>query len=87
MRWFTHLKLLGKLAIPAALMALVSAGIIVLARDKLDQMELTTRQVVDVRAARVITALQTALAIDEAVISEKNIIQAKRVGLVIEEEA
>ena len=74
MRWFTHLKLLGKLAIPAALMALVSAGIIVLARDKLDQLERTTQQVVDVRAARVVTALQTALAIDEAVISEKNII-------------
>ena len=74
MRWFTNLRLLGKLAIPAALVALVAAGIVVLARDTLDQLERTTQDVVDVRAARVITALQTALAIDESVISEKNII-------------
>ena len=74
MRWFTNLRLLGKLAIPAAIVALVSAGIVVLARDKLDQLQRTTHEVVDVRAARVITALQTALAIDESVISEKNII-------------
>ncbi|HEV2544330.1 MAG TPA: methyl-accepting chemotaxis protein [Methylobacterium sp.] len=74
MRWFTNLKLLGKLAIPAALVALVATGIVVLARDTLERLEHTTQEVVDVRAARVITALQTALAIDEAVISEKNII-------------
>ncbi len=74
MRWFTNLRLLGKLAIPAALVALVAAGVVVLARDTLDQLQRTTQDVVDVRAARVITALQTALAIDEAVISEKNVI-------------
>ncbi|BAU88831.1 methyl-accepting chemotaxis sensory transducer [Methylorubrum populi] len=74
MRWFTNLRLLGKLVIPAALVALVAAGIVILARDTLDRLQRTTQDVVDVRAARVITALQTALAIDEAVISEKNII-------------
>ncbi|MCP1552391.1 methyl-accepting chemotaxis protein [Methylorubrum extorquens] len=57
-----------------ALVALVAAGIVGLARDALGQLQRGTQEVVDVRAARVITALQTALAIDEAVISEKNII-------------
>ena len=74
MRWFTNLKLIGKLAIPVALVALVAAGIVGLARNTLGQLQRGTQEVVDVRAARVITALQTALAIDEAVISEKNII-------------
>ncbi|MCJ2032604.1 methyl-accepting chemotaxis protein [Methylobacterium sp. J-043] len=74
MRWFTNLRLIGKLAIPVALVALVAAGIVGLARDALGQLQRGTQEVVDVRAARVITALQTALAIDEAVISEKNII-------------
>jgi methyl-accepting chemotaxis protein len=74
MRWFTNLRLLGKLAIPAVLVAMVAAGIVILAHNTLDRLQRTTQEVVDVRAARVITALQTALAIDEAVISEKNII-------------
>jgi methyl-accepting chemotaxis protein len=74
MRWFTNLRLLGKLAIPAVLVAMVAAGIVTLAHNTLDRLQRTTQEVVDVRAARVITALQTALAIDEAVISEKNII-------------
>ncbi|MCP1550996.1 MULTISPECIES: methyl-accepting chemotaxis protein [Methylorubrum] len=74
MRWFINLRLIGKLAIPVALVALVAAGIVGLARDALGQLQRGTQEVVDVRAARVITALQTALAIDEAVISEKNII-------------
>jgi methyl-accepting chemotaxis protein len=74
MRWFTNLRLLGKLAIPAVLVAMVAAGIVILAHNTLDRLQRTTQEVVDVRATRVITALQTALAIDEAVISEKNII-------------
>ena len=74
MTWFTNLRLLGKLAIPAAIVALVSIGIVVLARDKIDALERTTQQVVDVNAARAILAQQMALAVDEAVIAEKNII-------------
>lgn len=74
MGWFTNLKLLGKLAIPAALIAMVATGIVVLAREKLDRLDRTTQEVVDIRASRAITALQIAMSIDEAVINEKNLI-------------
>lgn len=74
MNWFTNLRLLGKLAIPAAIVALVAVGIVVFALSKIEALEQTTQQVVDLNAARAITALEMALAVDEAVISEKNII-------------
>lgn len=74
MSWFANLRLLSKLAIPAALVALVAAGIVVLARDRIAVLEANTQQVVDVNAARAILALQMALGVDEAVIAEKNII-------------
>ena len=74
MRWFTNLRLLGKLALPAALAALVAIGIVVVARDRIATLSGVTQQVVDVRAARAIGALQVAAAVDEAVIAEKNVI-------------
>ncbi len=74
MTWFANLRLLGKLAIPAALIAIVSAGIVLLARDKITLLSQNTQHIVDVSATRATTALQMALALDEATISEKNII-------------
>ena len=74
MRWFLHLRLLGKLALPAALLALVAVGIVVMARGSIATLAGVTRQVVDVRASRAISALQVSAAVDEAIIAEKNII-------------
>ncbi|KQT50125.1 chemotaxis protein [Methylobacterium sp. Leaf456] len=74
MSWFLNLRLLGKLALPAALAALVAIGIVVLAHGHIATLAGVTRDVVDVRGARAIGALQVAAATDEAVIAEKNII-------------
>ncbi|CAO4136642.1 methyl-accepting chemotaxis protein [Methylorubrum extorquens] len=74
MNIINNLKLLGKLAIPACLLMLVSSGIVLLARSSIDSLEQNTQQLVDVNATRAITALQMALAVDEATIFEKNII-------------
>ncbi|GEP12147.1 methyl-accepting chemotaxis protein [Methylobacterium gnaphalii] len=74
MAWFNNLRLLGKLAFPAFLVAIVAGAIVMLARDKIAVLENNTQQVVDVNAARAILGLQMALAVDEAVIAEKNII-------------
>ncbi|MFY9290876.1 MAG: methyl-accepting chemotaxis protein [Methylorubrum rhodinum] len=74
MSWFLDLRLLGKLAIPAALAALVAIGIVVMARGNIATLADVAREVVDVRGARAVGALQVAAATDEAVIAEKNII-------------
>ncbi|UYW24792.1 methyl-accepting chemotaxis protein [Methylorubrum extorquens] len=74
MSWLTNLRLLGKLAIPAAVMLIVSAGIILLARDKLATLAENTQHIVDVNAARAVLSLQMNVALDEASISEKNTI-------------
>ncbi|MFY9290198.1 MAG: methyl-accepting chemotaxis protein [Methylorubrum rhodinum] len=74
MSWLTNLRLLGKLAIPAGIVALVATGIVLFARAEMRSLEENTKQIVDVNAARAVSALQMALAVDEAVISEKNII-------------
>ncbi len=74
MSWFLNLRLLGKLAVPAALAALVAIGIVAMARGKIDTLAGVAQEVVDVRAARAIDALQVAAAVDEAIIAEKNII-------------
>ncbi|CAO4145191.1 methyl-accepting chemotaxis protein [Methylorubrum extorquens] len=74
MNIINNLKLLGKLAIPACLLMLVSSGIVLLARSSINSLEQNTQQLVDVNATRAITALQMALAVDEATIFEKNII-------------
>jgi hypothetical protein len=74
MNIINNLKLLSKLAIPACLLMIVSAGIVLLARSSIDDLEQNTKKLVEVNAARAVTALQMALAVDEATISEKNII-------------
>ena len=74
MKMINNLKLLGKLAIPACLLMIISAGIVILARSSIAELEQNTQKLVEVNAARAVTALQMALAVDEATISEKNII-------------
>ncbi|KQT73580.1 chemotaxis protein [Methylobacterium sp. Leaf465] len=74
MRMFNNLKLLGKLAVPSLILILVAVGLVVLARANLDTLGRNTTQIVDVRAARLSLAQQLALAVDEAVIAEKNTI-------------
>ncbi|MGX7707907.1 methyl-accepting chemotaxis protein [Methylobacterium sp. Gmos1] len=74
MRVFNNLNLLAKLAIPAVLLVVVSAGLVVLARASLATLERNTQRIVDVSAARLVTALDLGAAIDEATIHEKNVI-------------
>jgi methyl-accepting chemotaxis protein len=74
MKTINNLKLLGKLAIPACLLMFVSAGIVLLARSSIGNLEQNTQRVVEVNATRAVTALQMALAVDEATIFEKNVI-------------
>ena len=74
MRAFNNLKLLGKLAVPSLILILVAIGLVVLAQANLDTLGRNTTQIVDVRAARLSVAQQLALAVDEAVIAEKNTI-------------
>lgn len=74
MKTINNLSLLGKLAIPACLLMFVSVGIVFLARSSIGDLEQNTQQIVEVNATRAVTALQIALAVDEATIFEKNII-------------
>jgi methyl-accepting chemotaxis protein len=74
MKTINNLSLLGKLAIPACLLMFVSAGIVLLARSSIGDLEQNTQQIVEFNATRAVTALQIALAVDEATIFEKNII-------------
>ena len=85
MIWLNNLRLLGKLAIPAAVMVIVSAGIILLARDRMATLADNTQRIVDVNAARAVLSLQMNLALDEATISEKNaIIETEEAAMVVQ---
>jgi methyl-accepting chemotaxis protein len=74
MRAFNNLKLLAKLALPSLILTLVAVGLVVLAWANIATLERNTTQIVDVRASRLSVAQQLALAVDEAVIAEKNTI-------------
>ena len=74
MRAFNNLKLLGKLAIPSLILILVAVGLVAMARSSLATLEQNTTEIIEVRAARLFLAQKLALAIDEAVIAEKNAI-------------
>jgi methyl-accepting chemotaxis protein len=71
---FRNLRLGTKIAIPAALLLATAVGIVFFARSAIDELEKNTQQIVDVAAVRAVTALQMALAMSNATISEKNII-------------
>ena len=77
MSQFRNLSILIKLAIPALLLAVVAAGVVLIARVNLSMLDANTRDIVDAPATRAITVLHLANAVDEAVIREKNIIIEK----------
>ncbi|MGH1592403.1 methyl-accepting chemotaxis protein (plasmid) [Methylobacterium phyllosphaerae] len=72
-----NLKILAKLAIPAVVLVAVSAGMILLARSSLSNLDTNTQQIVDYSARRAVLALRLTVAVDEATIREKNLIIEK----------
>ena len=80
MRVFHNLPLLIKLAVPAWILVAVAVGLVWMASSSISTLEETAQSIIDVRAARVITALQMRAAVDEAVINEKNIIMESDVA-------
>ncbi|WP_238246837.1 HAMP domain-containing protein, partial [Methylobacterium iners] len=74
MKLLNNLKILSKLAIPALMLITVAVGLVALAWSSLNSLDQNTQRIVDVTAARAVTALQMAYAMDEATIREKNII-------------
>ena len=74
MRLFHDLKILPKIVAPAMLLVLVALSLVLLSKHSLESLDRSTDYVVDVHAMRAIGALQMANAVDEATISEKNII-------------
>ncbi len=74
MSFFSNLRLITKLAIPALILAIVAGGVVLVARVNLTMLEENTRNIVDIQAMRAITALRLETAVDEAIIREKNVI-------------
>ncbi len=74
MSFFSNLRLITKLAIPALILAIAAGGVVLIARINLSTLEENTRAIVDVQAMRAIDALRLETAVDEAIIREKNII-------------
>lgn len=67
MFWLTDLRLLGKRAIPAAVMCLVCADIVVSARDKRVALAENTQRIADVGGARAVPSLQMNVALLDTV--------------------
>ncbi|HEY8383252.1 MAG TPA: HAMP domain-containing protein, partial [Microvirga sp.] len=74
MQLLNNLKLVTKLAIPLAVILMVTIGMIFLARSGLNTLAETSQQIVDVHAARRAIALVVKVAVNEATLQEKNII-------------
>jgi methyl-accepting chemotaxis protein len=71
---FRDLRLLTKIAIPAAIMVAVSVGIVGYAWQALQSLAVSTAGIVDVHAARQATVLEMALALDGATLDVKNVL-------------
>jgi methyl-accepting chemotaxis protein len=71
---FKDLRLLTKIAIPAAIMVAVSVGIVGYAWQALQALAVSTAAIVDVQAARQATVLQMALALADATLDLKNVL-------------
>lgn len=69
-----HPPILGKIAIPMALVAAVSGGIAWYASHAVDELAATAIGLIDRNAARVKLALQAEGAFASAAVSEKNVI-------------
>jgi methyl-accepting chemotaxis protein len=71
---FKDLRVLTKIAIPAAIMVAVSIGIVGYAWQALQALAVSTAGIVDVQAARQATVLQMALALADATLDLKNVL-------------
>ena len=74
MRAFNDLKLIAKLALPAGLVLLMAAGLLLMARSGLDTLRGTTDEIVDGQVNRVVAALRMADALNAATIAQKGVI-------------
>ena len=74
MRLFQDLRILPKIVAPALLLILVAFSLVLLSKFSLEKLDRNSEYVIDVRGMRAIVALQVANSVDEATISEKNII-------------
>jgi methyl-accepting chemotaxis protein len=74
MRAFNDLKLIAKLAVPAALVLLVAVGLVLVARSGLDTLRHTADEIVDQQVNRTVAALRMANALDAATIAQKGVI-------------
>ncbi|GJE11116.1 MULTISPECIES: methyl-accepting chemotaxis protein [Methylobacterium] len=74
MNLLKNLKLLGKLAIPVAILIGVALSMVLLARAKLNTLDQNTHDIVEINAARAIRVQQLAFAVDEMTIRDKNVI-------------
>ncbi len=74
MRSFNDLKLIAKLALPAGLVLLMAAGLLLMARSGLDTLRGATDEIVDGQVNRVVAALRMADALNAATIAQKGVI-------------
>ncbi|MFC1459330.1 HAMP domain-containing protein, partial [Microvirga arabica] len=74
MRFLNNLKLIVKLAIPAAIFVAIAIGLVMIAKNGLDSLSADTKELADVDAARLTTILKINAEVNEASIQEKNLI-------------
>ncbi|MBE7244302.1 MAG: HAMP domain-containing protein, partial [Actinomycetospora chiangmaiensis] len=74
MRAFNDLKLIAKLALPAALVLVVAVGLVLVARSGLDTLRRTTDEIVDKQVTRTVAALRMANALSAATVAQKGVI-------------
>ncbi|NBJ13651.1 methyl-accepting chemotaxis protein [Microvirga arsenatis] len=74
MKFLNNLKLMVKLAIPAAIFVAITIGLVVIASNGLSTLSADTKKLTDVDAARLINILKINAQVNEASIQEKNAI-------------
>jgi methyl-accepting chemotaxis protein len=74
MRILDNLKLIFKLAIPAAVFVAITIGLVVIAERGLTAMSADTKEMAEVETARLTTILKINSSVNEASIQEKNLI-------------
>ncbi len=77
MSFLNNFRILTKLVVPALVLVVVAASIVIIARGNINSLDENTREIADVQAIRAIKALRLGNAVDEAIIQEKNIIIEK----------
>jgi methyl-accepting chemotaxis protein len=74
MKLLNNLKLMVKLAIPAAIFVAITVGLVAIAKNGLDSLSADTKELAEVEAARLTTILTINSEVNEASIQEKNLI-------------